>query len=261
MILVDVGHPPGVVGLSCGELARYTEYHACFHVIQAPPASVKRYGICYETASNSISIIRDMRPKDEWVWIMDDDHAFAGDILIGLLSRQVDCVVPLYFQRKPPFWPVAYGLRHPDGSCQYLMPEETTGKTGLLPVVSAGKAGVLIRRPVLTKLAGGECPCPYDYTPAEESRHREHRGDCPWATAAWFEHKGRIGEDHVFFDKVIQAGVQPYVDLDRDLDHITPFKIRVSRTPEGEYVPEVDLYNQVRISLRMVTRPGEPSHG
>lgn len=254
---VESPHPPGLVGLSCGELARYTEFHAAFDGLLAPARSGRGYGIGYDTASNSNDLIRDMRPKDEWVWIMDDDHAFTGDLLIKLLDRQVDCVLPLYFQRKPPFWPVAYSVRNPDGSCQYVTPEETRGKTGLFPVVSAGKAGVLIRRPVLTKLAGGECACPYAYTLEEESRHRAHQRDCPWATAAWFEHKGLIGEDHVFFDKVLQAGFQPYVDLDRDLDHITPFKIRVARTPEGEYVPEVDLYNQVRISLRMVTRPGD----
>lgn len=250
MIYVSSPHGPGAVGLSCGELARYVEFHTCFNHLQIPEGAVEVYGIGYDTASNSNDIIRQMRPQDEWVWIMDDDHTFNTDVLLRLLDRQVDCVVPLYMQRKPPFWPVAYKERLPTGACTHVTFDELAGKSGLLPIVSAGKAGVLIRRPVLAKLAGGECGCPH-----EDGAKRAHADDCAWATHAWFEHKGQVGEDHVFFDKVLQAGCALHVDLDTTLEHITPFKVRPFRSPEGEWCAEVHLYNEVNVKLWVHTPP------
>ena len=250
MIYVDSPYPPGIVGLSCGELARYTEFHACFDQVQMPADSVKRYGIGYDTASNSNYLIRQMRPRDAWVWIMDDDHTFTGGVLMKLLARNVPCVVPIYFQRKPPFWPVAYSLRHPNGSCQNVTFEELEGKSGLFPVVSAGKAGVLLQREVLVKLAGADCLCPYDYDdPAVISVPRVHLPDCPWERQAWFEHKGQVGEDHEFYRKVLEAGYPLSVDLDVELEHLATFKVRGHRSPEGKWCPEVHLYNNVTFQL------------
>lgn len=248
MIHVDTRHPPGVVGLTCGELARFTEFHACFDQVASPPGSIKRYGVGYDTASNSNDIIRQMRPTDAWVWIMDDDHAFCPDALIKLLDRDVPVVVPLYQQRRPPFWPVAYSTRHENGTCQNVTFEELAGKTGLFPIVSAGKAGVLIRRDVLVKLAGADCVCPYD--PATgDTKKMEHEAACPWRLYPFFEHKRLIGEDHEFFRKVLDAGFPLYVDLDVPLEHITPFKIRPHRAEDGTWCPEVHLYNNVSFQL------------
>ena len=248
-------HPPGTVGLSCGELARYVEFHAHFTRLQVPERCAPEppvYGIGYDTASNSNDIIRQMLPHHEWVWIMDDDHTFDSDILLRLLDRQVDCVVPLYMQRKPPFWPVAYKERLASGACANLTFADLEGKTGLLPIVSAGKAGVLIRRPVIAKLAGGDCTCPGP-VPGEP---RRHDAACAWATHAWFEHRGQIGEDHVFFDKLLQAGFGLFCDLDTTMEHITPFKVRPYRRPaDGAWCAEVHLYNEVNVKLWVQTPP------
>jgi len=222
MIFVDSPHGPGVIGLSCGELARYTEFHACFDAVQAPPGSIKAYGVGYDTASNSNDIIRQMRPGDQWVWLMDDDHAFDGDVLLRLLDRQVDLVVPFYLQRKPPFRPVVYTARA-DGKFDHLQFGDLQGQTGLVKIDSAGKGGVLIRRAVIEAM--GEGP--------------------------WFEHRGWIGEDHVFFTKAKELGFQLYVDLDVPLEHITPFKVRPV-CEDGEWAGQVHLYNDVRVTVRQV---------
>ena len=250
MLIVSSPHGPGAVGLSCGELARYTEFHACFDALQVPDGSTTVYGIGYDTASNSNEIIRQMRPQDDWVWIMDDDHAFDTDVLLRLLDRQVPCIVPLYMQRKPPFWPVAYTERLPSGACTHVTFDQLAGRDGLLPIVSAGKAGVLIRRPVLAKLAGGDCICPHT-----EGERRTHHPDCAWAVYPWFEHAGLIGEDHTFFHRVLKAGFPLYCDLDHRLEHITPFKVRPYRSPEGRWCAEVHFYNEVNMKLWVQTPP------
>lgn len=255
MIYVDSPHGPGIVGLSSGELARYTEFHICLNHLQMPQGTKEAYGTGYDTASNSNRIICEMRPEDEWVFILDDDHTFQTDILLRLLDRRVDCVVPLYMQRRPPFFPVAYATRNPNGSCDHVTFEDLEGHSGLFPIVSAGKSGVLIRRPVLAKLAGADCVCPYEVGDPGHPNPRRHAPDCPWPTVTWFEHERQIGEDHVFFRRVLEAGFPLYCDLDHTLEHITPFKVRPYRSPEGKWCGEVHLYNEVTMKLWVSTTP------
>ena len=246
MIYVNSPHARGVVGLSCGELARYTSFHACFDAVQAPPHSRKSYGVGYDTASNSNDIIRSMHPADQWVWIMDDDHAFPSSTLIDLLDRQVDIVVPFYVQRKSPFWPVIYSAL-PDGRFTTISLADLKGQTGLVKIDSAGKGGVLIRRPVLVAMAGADCVCP---PPEDGDPRRLHDPACVWPRSTWFEHRGLIGEDHVFFTKAKELGFQTYVDLDVPIDHLTTIAVAPRQVPDGEWFVELNLQNHVRVIVR-----------
>ncbi len=246
MIYVNSPHAPGVVGLSCGELSRYVAFHACFDAVQAPPGSHKEYGIGYDTAMNSNDVIRKMHPTDQWVWIMDDDHTFPSDVLIELLNREVDLVVPAYPQRKFPFWPVLYTAR-PDGRFEHIALSDLKGQTGLVKIDSAGKGGVFIRRPVLAAMAGADCVCP---APTREGEERTHRPDCVWPRTTWFEFRGLLGEDHVFFTKARELGFQPYADLDQAMEHLTTIGVAMKRLPDGEWVIELNLQNRVRVVVR-----------
>ena len=252
MIYVNSSHGPGTVGLSCGELARYTSFHACFDAVQAPAGTRKAYGVGYDTAMNSNDIIRKMYPSDEWVWIMDDDHTFPSYILIEMLNRQVDLMVPFYLQRKFPFWPVLYTAR-PDGRFDHVHLADLKGQSGLAKIDSAGKGGVLIRRPVLIAMAGQDCVCPPPVPPEIERKHQE---GCVWPLTTWFEHRGLIGEDHVFFTKAKELGFQLHVDLDAMMDHLTTIAVAPYRAPEGEWIAELNLQNSVRVVVRE-TGPGE----
>lgn len=247
MRLVNSPHAPGVVGLTCGELARYTQFHACFNAVQAPPGAHEEYGVGYSTAMNSNDLIRKMHPTDEWVWIMDDDHAFPSHLLIELLNRQVDLVVPLYLQRKSPFWPVAYREEPTTGRFAHVPLSELAGQTGLLKVDSAGKGGLLIRRPVLIAMAGADCVCP----PPEPGEPREHQPDCVWPRTPWFEQRGMFGEDHAFFSKARELGFQPHVDLDQPMDHLTTIAV-APKYVEGQWLTELNLQNSVRVLVQEV---------
>ncbi|HJQ65915.1 MAG TPA: hypothetical protein VJ816_06045 [Gemmatimonadales bacterium] len=255
MIHVESPHPPGVVGLSCGELARFTEFHAAYDNLMAPPRTARAYGISYDTASNSNDIIRQMQPWHEWVSIWDDDHWFEPDVLLKMLAHRVDLIIPLYYQRKPPFFPVLYRERDARGACTPYMLTQLKGRRGLIDdPVSAGKSGILMSRAVVSKLAGGECQCPA--TP--ETQKRQHADDCTWAQATWFKTENGVGEDHVFFRNALAAGFKLHCDLDIRLDHISPFRIRPIQTDEGEWQIEVNLYNNVRIVVRI---PPEAQEG
>lgn len=246
MIYVNSPHAPGVVGLTCGELSRYTQFWAHFNAVQVPPGSHHEYGIGYDTAMNSNDVIRKMHPADQWVWIMDDDHAFPSYALIEMLNRQVDLVVPAYPQRKFPFWPVIY-TELPDGRFDHIALSDLKGQTGLVKIDSAGKGGVLIRRNVIAAMAGADCVCP---APEAGDLIRLHSKECVWPRTTWFEHRGLIGEDHVFFTKARELGFQPYADLDQGMEHLTTIGVAMKQMPDGEWVVELNLQNQVRVIVR-----------
>lgn len=253
MIHVESPYPPGLVGLSCGELARYTEFHAAYDSLMAPARTGRGYGISYDTASNSNDIIRQMQPWHEWVSIWDDDHWFEPDTLLRMLAHRVDLIIPLYYQRKPPFLPVLYKSRDPEtGACATYQLVDLKGRRGLIDdPVSAGKSGVLMSRAVVSKLAGAECQCPE--TPLNEQR--KHAADCAWAKHCWFKTEDGVGEDHVFFRNALAAGFKLHCDLDIRLDHITPFRIRPIQDEAGEWFAEINLYNNVRVTVRVTPLP------
>lgn len=230
MIPVDSAHPPGIVGISAGELARYTEFTAMFAGLYVPVGTQVIIAAGYDTAYNSNDIIRgtlEKFPEAQWIQIWDDDHSCAPDTLLRLLDRQVDVIVPLYTQRQPPGFPCIFKEENADGSFTIFRWEDLEGFSGILPVVSAGKGGVLIRRPVVEKLAG-----------LDERDKPE-----------WFERQGKTGEDHLFYKKAREAGFGVYVDLDVWLDHLTSVKFRPHRDSQGHWCAQVDLKRGVTVEL------------
>lgn len=218
--------PVGTIGVSCNELARYSVFWHWWGLLRVPKATANIMAAGYDTACNSNDIIRQMRPEDQWVFIMDDDHTFAPDLLLNLLDRNVDVVVPLYTQRQPPFLPVAYKAELPTGQFEQFTWEDLDGRGGLLPVASAGKAGVLVRRHVLEALKD-----------------------------PWFEWAGLIGEDHYFFKKCRDAGFEVYVDLDNRMEHLTTFAIQPHQYEDGRWVGRVALGHDVFVDCRATVVP------
>jgi hypothetical protein len=217
MLVVETEHGPGVIGFTGQESARYHQFTAAWAMVNVPMDTKHFPGLGYDTACNSNAIIEHMvkDPAMQFAWIMDDDHVFGPDVLINLLDNHVDLVVPLYAQRQAPFRPCIYKEHNADGSYTIHDWKDLEGKSGLLPIVSAGKGGVLIRRPVIEAIA-----------------------------RPWFEWKiipgQAVGEDHRFFEKCRDAGFQPYVDLDTRLVHITSVFVRPNEK-NGLWCAAVDL--------------------
>lgn len=222
-------HGPGTVGISCQELARYSMFTWAWSHLKIPYGTQDILRCGYDTACNTNDIIKMMRPDDEWVFIMDDDHVFAPELLMNLIARDVDVVVPLYTQRQPPFSPCAYKRQLENGAFEIFDWEDLDGKSGLLPVASAGKAGILIRRHVIEKLG-----------------------------YPWFEWAGLIGEDHTFFKKCQDAGFQTYVDLDNHMEHLSTFAIQPHKREDGTWVGRVALSATVFTDVR-ATRIVQPT--
>mgnify|MGYP001567229838 CR=1 FL=1 len=227
MIEVASSHGPGIVGIAAGELARYTAFTASFSGLAAPAGTLIVIAASYDVAYNRNDCIRTMleHPEAQWVQLWDDDHTFESDTLLRLLDREADVVVPLYTQRQPPFFPCVFKEECEDGSFRVCKWEDLEGRSGLMPVISAGAGGVLIRRHVIEALSKRD----------------------PREKPEWFERQGKTGEDHLFYKKCREAGFVVSVDLDVHLGHLTPVEVRPFRNDAGQWCGRVDLKRNVTV--------------
>lgn len=208
---------PGVVGVLAQDTARFSMFAASLTGVEVPPGTSITWKFGSSIAEQMNEIVRTMlaAPEAEWLWILGDDHVFSSSLLLRLLAHEdCDMVVPLCLTRNPPYKPVIFagwqdvekGGRedfyrrrvdlndHPDG--------------GLIPVHSAGTAGMVVRRRVLEAL--------------EEP---------------WFE-TGRVsnvhvGEDVHFCDKARDAGFRLWADLDSPIGHLTVATVWPVHEPGG----------------------------
>ena len=209
---VDSAHPAGTVGVLVGSLARYTALFASLEKLKAPKGTKLIFAEGPEVARNCNTMVDQM--SGEWLWIMGDDHRFGPDILIKLLERKRDIVVPLVLRRQPPFETVLYKKMVSDGAPneKYQLSDLPSG--GLLEVDAAGSAGMLVRQEVF-----GVLPRP------------------------WFEFQRHTSEDVGFCVNARAAGFKVHADLDQTMTHITPCEIEPVRS-DGKWTAAVSVCGQ-----------------
>jgi Fringe-like len=184
----------GIVGILANDSARFSLFTACVSRLELPPGWRKEFLIGGDWCGARNSLVKMVLESDtQWLWFMDDDHAFSPDILLRLLQHDLPLVVPVCLTRSAPFAPVTYTERI-EGSenASYLpvyLPEQE--ESGLVELVAGGSAGMLIHREVLEAL------------------------DEPW-----FEY-GFASEDLMFCDKAMEAGFSLHCDLGARLGHLT----------------------------------------
>lgn len=213
-------HGPGVIGITSATMSRYVEFHISKDRVIRPPGSVYTYeysvGIAQNFNNMCETTLKDT--KWEWLWILGDDHTFDDGLLMRLLDRRVDIVVPLCLRRNAPYWPVINGSME-DGH-PALDDTAIQGKTGLMEVDACGNAGMLIRRHVLARMGG-------DW----------HRAGC--------QKSGAGGPDLWFCMKAREAGFKILVDLDNPILHIMHMAVVAVRDKDGNYrakiAPPLDM--------------------
>lgn len=181
--------PPGTVAVTADEAGRYTRFAISMQGLWMPAGTKTVWQIGNDIAGNRNAACEQM--DGDWIWFVDDDHAFPGDILLGLLERNVDIVAPLCLRRVQPFLPVACGL---DGDFLDL---NLCGEDELVEVEHTGSSGMLVRRRVLEEVAK------------------------PPGRRVWFQLGDGVSEDVVFCRKARAAGFRVHVDTGRRLGHVT----------------------------------------
>lgn len=140
------------------------------------------------TARNTI-VENALEDKDiTHILMIDDDMTFKPDMLIKMLSHDVDIIGALAFKRTDTFAPCTYMAK--DGRLFPIIPEK------MMKVSAVGSAGLLVRREVYEKI------------------------DYPWFET-YYNEEGRLTSvDIDFCNKARRAGFDIYVDPDIEMGHI-----------------------------------------
>lgn len=198
----------GLVGIISNDAARFSLFPACVvKLAEHLPIGAKIEWVVggdWCGARNTLARMA-LDQGADWLWFMDDDHAFAPGMLEQLLAHRVPLVTPVCLTRVAPFMPVQYTEKLPDREHGYLpIPLVQYPDGGLVKLEAGGCAGMLIRREVLEAI---EPP--------------------------WFEYTDR-SEDIIFCEKAKAAGFEIYCDLDARLGHITTAVVEAA-VDDGEW--------------------------
>lgn len=218
--LNDTGHQPGTIVVAAASLARYAEFWLAVEALQVP------YGTRL-IASRGADFVHQFnegirRMTGEWVFILGDDHTFNADLLLKLLDRKLDLVMPIVPRRDFPFVPVLmHGPWIEDKMRRYSWRDLPTKGLYRLPKDDlAGQAGALIRKPVLDKL-----------------------GD-PWFEGGKLT-PGRILEDMYFVKRLHDLDIPIVIDCDQVMGHIANLNIVPQRHQGRWYAGYTTSYGYV----------------
>lgn len=214
--LESIEDQPGVIGVASAFLGRYREFDVCVQRTKAPEGTIVdwRVGVCIAMHFNNM--IRTMLDdeKYKWLWMLGDDHVFKGELLMSLLKRNVDVVVPMCLKRIPPYQPIVFAGR--EGGFQPLGWGAVSGKSGLVELKTSllGNAGMLIKRSVVETM-----PAPW----FENGKMNPELGGC----------------DLWFCQKLHDMGLGLYLDTDNTIGHLSHVAVWPMRGENNIYTPEL----------------------
>jgi len=187
---------PGVlVGVIATDLARFTLNASCLVQLQGPPLTEVKFAIGGDLSTNRNNIIKEALERDkDYVFFCDDDMVFPPDILTRLLKHEEQIVASLYVSRHHPFRAMAFTEKvKVDGRDSWIpIRLKDQPPTGLIEVVAAGTAGMLVDIDVFKELE-------YD---------------------TWFDRQDGGGDDIGFCNRATEAGFPIFLDLEARMGHI-----------------------------------------
>jgi hypothetical protein len=193
-------YEPGVVVLPCHDQARYHQFTHDMQVLDVPDGTIVSYQRSASVVQNLNEAVKEMLAGEAaWAWFIADDHAIPRDIVLNLLALDLDITVPLVCRRGPPYSLVVFDEERGEdeyGRTMYhvLQYDDLPEDGGVIEVVAAGSAGMLVKREVF-----------------------EAMGDYPWfSNSDGFT----CNEDVEFCKRARALGYQIYCDTDSRLGHI-----------------------------------------
>lgn len=199
-------HPGGMVGIPCGEQARWTEFTRSLLVLERPKGSQIAFVYGAYIQANRNALVEQMLASDaQWLLMLDDDHTFERRLLITMLDHHVDVVGALALARKPPYFVCAFQRTDSisgDSLGVGLQDLEFT----LQEVAAVGTGAILIRRHVLEAI------------------------EPPWFESGVDERGVNVSEDVTFCEKARAAGFKVFLDATQCLGHLTGVTLKLNET-------------------------------
>ena len=204
MLLADA---PGTIALPTGEIGRFTLFTVSLAATRQPADTHLSVTASASVVENLNTVMRGLRPEDEWVWVIGDDHVWEHDCLTRLLAAldetpDADIVVPLVTKRNPPWHLVLFreaGFYNGGVPKWQPLGWDEIPASGVFEVDAAGSAGMLIRRGVIDAI-----------------------GD------PWFENSDGtiLNEDVIFCQKARALGFRVFASADVTMGHLGIFNVR-----------------------------------
>lgn len=210
--MLPLSQQPGTAVMISHERPRFTQSVQCFQALQVPPGSRHEHMAGGIDLAKTREYLADTM-SGGWLFMVDDDHLFAPDMLLRLLKRldeapHVDVVASFCLRRWLPH-PTVVGELQEDGTARMIGFQRGSG---LVEVDLTGLgSGAVIRRSAF---------------------NRFYR---PWFTG------GPFTEDWTFCSRLLKAGGKCAVDLDIQVGHISNMVVWPAKDEAGEwgvsYVP------------------------
>jgi hypothetical protein len=152
---------PGTIALPTAEVGRFLLFTVSLAGTNQPPGCYLNATASASVTENLNMIMRNLRPDDQWVWIMGDDHCWQNDALVKMLwamdaNPEIDVLVPLVTKRNPPWHLVIFdeeGELDEQGHPMFRpVSWDRVPVEGVWECDAAGSAGMLIRREVIDTL-------------------------------------------------------------------------------------------------------------
>lgn len=215
---VQCEHTSGTVGYVTANNPRYNLFYDALERLQVPSGTALIRATNYNAAFSRNELVS--RIEGDWIFFLDDDHAFEPDALLRLLNRNVPIVGALYSRRYPPFVTTTYKqLDVAAGTGELFTWEDFDSMNGMIEVAATGTGGFLVRKNVFQKL------------PAKCFR------------IGMTEERDWISEDVWFCDQAAKAGFKIHLDLDVSLAHLTETFI-IPKREAGKFVVRRYLSNR-----------------
>lgn len=196
-------HPPGGIIVPTHGLIRHTHFVADLFELEKPNGTMISFPVSGSIVQNlNKGLLGCMNnPKMEWAWLQSDDHAFDRRILLDMLDRELDIVVPLIVRRASPYELVfgrettivdeLSGREYPAYESSGI--DDMPSQEDPFPVEIAGNAGMLVRRHVLEAVG-------FPYFESSDGL--------------------KLNEDITFSKRVRELGFQVHVDPKARMGHL-----------------------------------------
>lgn len=135
-----------LIAVPTAEVARKARFYDALNALELPKdgITIKTSAHGQSPAQNrNVMIEQAQIHKCSHIMFIDDDTLFPSNMLIQLLSHNVDVVTGMYLMRNYPHQPIIFDESLVDGRCRfhYLSDNET----GLIPIVNCGLGACLIK--------------------------------------------------------------------------------------------------------------------